>query len=395
MMRIIRDCDLWFLIQDAKNKRIILYTDTIYYKEICSLFYHIDVKIDYAISDQENEELRSIYDLMYENPDEIMIVIAKDEFFRARKKLEGMGFKLGVNFKDIRRYSVECSSAPYYYDPICGYNLYTDGGEHNGFQVFGNVEDKNSIRILTMGGSTTDAFLYSFRSWSEFLHEALIAEGVNNVVLCGGVSGYSSAEELLKLIRDGIPLQPDIVINYTGSNDIKLDDHPYINSYMKRISNYLERQNRGVGTRFNSNPFGVTWGIEMTSDSQADVNYSFWYNNEKMIHAICGAYEIKHVTIYQPNLCNGKKNLSLYEKEYLLNSCYCGVQKQSIKENAELSMQFRRKVKEQAVKEEWIEDVSDLFDEQDVYLDRLHVNEEGNRLIAEKVFDIMKNKEWI
>ncbi|MGY3662886.1 MAG: hypothetical protein ACXAHE_03275 [Roseburia sp. 1XD42-69] len=190
MMRIIRDVSLWFLIEDAKKKRIVLYTDKKYYAALCQVLQNIDVEIEYAVSDEGRDELRSVYDLMFENYDEIMVVVAKDDydFPAARLKLEGMGFSLGVNFKNIRKYVPECLSMPYYYDPVCGFNLFTGNEKTNGFKIFGDMKDRNSIRILTMGGSTTDAFLYPFKSWSEILHERLEECGVPNIVYGGGLA---------------------------------------------------------------------------------------------------------------------------------------------------------------------------------------------------------------
>lgn len=394
MMRIIRDVSLWFLIEDAKKKRIVLYTDKKYYAALCQVLQNIDVEIEYAVSDEGRDELRSVYDLMFENYDEIMVVVAKDDydFPAARLKLEGMGFSLGVNFKNIRKYVPECLSMPYYYDPVCGFNLFTGNEKTNGFKIFGDMKDRNSIRILTMGGSTTDAFLYPFKSWSEILHERLEECGVPNIVYGGGVSGYSSADELYKIIRDGMSLEPDIVINYSGCNDINLRDYPYINSYMKRISGYLEKQSDKVGTRFDMNAFGVTWGINAYSEEDTDANYSFWVKNQKMIHAICQSFHIRHITIHQPNLCNGKKNLTEYEKEHMLNICYCGVVRQPMEKNMQQAIQFRKRVEEDAMYEDWIEDFSDIFDNEDVYIDRFHVNENGNQIIAEHILQVLERK---
>jgi hypothetical protein len=191
-------------------------------------------------------------------------------------------------------------------------------------------------------------------------------------------------------------LKPDIIINYTGCNDLRGGDYPYINAYMRKISKYLETQNDKLGTRHESNPFGVTWGINSYSSENPNANYEFWFNNEKMVHLICSGYDIKHLTIHQPNLCNGKTNKSKYEKEYLINICYCGVIKQSIEDYTQQAVLFKNRVKESAALEDgWLVDLSDMFDDKDVYFDRAHVNEEGNRIIADEIFNILRTKEYI
>lgn len=393
MIRSIRDVSLWFLIEDSKKKKMILYADEVYCEKVTRLLANMDVEVAYSIGEDAAAGQRSVYDLLLEDPQEIMVVVAKDDFAAAQEELQSLGLVLGVHYKNFRHYTIETLSRPYYYDPVCGYNLYTDGSKYNGFRVFGNPEEKKNLRILTMGGSTSDAYLYAFKSWSEYLHEELDRNGIDNVVMCGAVSGYSSADELFKIIRDGIALKPDIVINYTGCNDIKLVDNPYINAYMKQICGFLEQQNTRVGTRFGSNAFGVTWGVKV--DATQDSNYSFWHNNQRMIHSICEGFQIKHLTFHQPNLCNGKRNLTEYERNYLGNICFCGPDKQPVEVNIEQAVHFRNRVQQDAERENWLVDLADIFDDQDVYVDRLHVNEEGNRIIASKIFGVLKQMDFV
>ena len=391
MMRIIRDVDLWFLIKDSKEKRMILWVDEKYHDETVLLLKNVDVNIEYAIIDRTgNADLTK---LTLEDKDSIMIIVARDDYADAKNRLESMGFTVGIHFKNIRKYTYESFNAPYYYDPICGYNLYTGDSRYNGFKVFGDPDDKNALRIVTLGSSTSDAYLYQYKSWSEFMHEELSRMGICNVVFCGAVSGYTSAEELFKLIRDGLQLNPEIVLNYSGSNDIKLGDNPYINSYMRRVGNFLKQHGDKVGTRFDANPFGITWGIDYKLNEEND-NYSFWFKNQKMMHAICQAFGIKHISIHNATLCNGKKNISRDEEEYMSNICYCGVQKQSLKENIEQSICFKERALLD-IKEEWLEDVSTLFDYEDVYWDRLHVKEAGNEMIANEIINLLKKRNWI
>ena len=72
--------------------------------------------------------------------------------------------------------------------------------------------------ILTMGGSTTDAARGN-DSWPEELSKLLAKRGISATVVNGGTSGYSTNQELLKLLRDGLQFKPDIIISYSGVND--------------------------------------------------------------------------------------------------------------------------------------------------------------------------------
>jgi hypothetical protein len=73
--------------------------------------------------------------------------------------------------------------------------------------------------ILTLGGSTTDGIRRG-HSWPEELSKLMTADGNSGTVVNGGTGGYSSNQELLKLIRDGLEFKPDIVISYSGINDM-------------------------------------------------------------------------------------------------------------------------------------------------------------------------------
>ena len=50
---------------------------------------------------------------------------------------------------------------------------------------------------------------------------------------------------------------------------------------------------------------------------------------------------------------------------------------------------YRKLMKERNIIDthSYIFDLSDIFDEHDVYLDVCHVNEEGNKIIADKVWE--------
>lgn len=385
MIKVIRDFDLWFLIEDAKKYRMILYADAKYLEHMQKLMEHLDISVAFAVADKAYGQVRCVYELLYEDPRSIMVVVASDRFEQARKTLEGMGLQLGVHFKSIQRFLPETYEAPYYYDPICGFNVFTKQEGTQGFAVFGDADSPSALRILTMGGSTTDAFLYPYRSWSEFLHILLEQRGIENVVFCGGVGGYRSSEELFKIIRDGIGLAPQLVLNFSGSNDLSVHDFPYINGYMRSICAHLEQRKDVLDTRFGMHAFGVSWGrggVKTESPAAKEEFYDFWYHNQKMIHAVCEAFQIRHLTFYQPNLCNGKK-LNRREQAYFLNACYWGADRMTPQQTIRRTLAFGRRVKQDAGKHAWLIDLSRIFDQEDVYLDRLHVNETGNRLIAE------------
>lgn len=388
MLRVISDYSLWELIEDARQYRMILYADAAYRKPVQRLLQYIDVELDYCVADKPDDEARSVYELLYENADDIMVVAAGENFEALKAVLEGLGLRFTIDFKDIQRYSREVNAAPYNYDPILGYNLGKNEYGIEGFRVFGNI-DNAELRILTLGGSTTDPFIYPFKSWSECLHEVLDRKGRSNVVICGGVAGYRSSEELFKLIRDGFVFEPDIVLNYSGFNDLYLEDHPYINFYMKQISQYLKTQNTKRTLHFDRHNFDVCWGLNGDFGGTVEEAYAFWIKNEKMIHALCEARQVKQITFLQPSLFNGKKIMSEYEQSYQLNLVYIASERFLETEFAKRMLEFTMVAQHDIGKYEWVKDLSDIMGDKDVYIDYCHVNELGNQIIAENIANVV------
>lgn len=396
MLRVICDYSLWELMEDARQRKMILYADLKYKKQMQRILKLVDVGLAYQISDDDGEEeCRQIYDLLYEDMDKIMVIVAKDDFSEAQKILTEMGLQMGVNYKNIERYSQECNLLPYYYDPVMGYNLGTKEKETAGFCVFGDMETAG-LRILTLGGSTTDASIYPFKSWSECLHDVLDERGISNVVMCGGVAGYASSEELFKLIRDGFSLKPDIVLNYSGVNDMQVEEeYPYINFYMRQICHYLIQRSDVNGLNFDSHSFGISYGIGGIDNGNISRKCDFWVQNQEMIHAICQVRNIRHISFLQPMLFNGAKQLSKREQSYQLNLIYVGVKREHKASYADRTKNFVRILKESVQEYEWIDDLTKIFGAEDIYIDFAHVNERGSRVIAEYVANAMKVREWI
>ena len=117
----------------------------------------------------------------------------------------------------------------------------------NGFAIYSKRPLPKLERpvILVLGGSTTDG-VWSGHSWPEELAKLLVNHGISGTIVNGGTDGYSTNEELLKLIRDGLEFRPEIIISYGGANDrgvySKLP-HPMVNSYQRQILERLTQPN--------------------------------------------------------------------------------------------------------------------------------------------------------
>jgi len=91
--------------------------------------------------------------------------------------------------------------------------------------------------ILALGGSTTDGVKFE-NSWPEQLARMLDAANIPASVINGGIGGYTTSQDLFKLIRDGFEFKPDIVIEYSGVNDgwrYGIPQHLMVHPYQENI----------------------------------------------------------------------------------------------------------------------------------------------------------------
>lgn len=108
----------------------------------------------------------------------------------------------------------------------------------DGFLIYApRTSDFERPVILALGGSTTDGIRVG-HSWPESLARRMRAESAPGTVINGGIGGYSTNQELLKLIRDGLEFEPDFVISYSGINDRgKYGElpHPMVNTHQRHL----------------------------------------------------------------------------------------------------------------------------------------------------------------
>ena len=159
------------------------------------------------------KKILSPYELMNENYDEACIVVtAPGGKERIVNTLQGMGFSIEKNI--ILDYVEKCND----------FSIYCND------QLLGISRGKNTITemresihsekvMLVLGGSTTDPYYNGIKSWPYFLQEMFDDNSINVRVLNGGVIGYTLAQELLLLLRDGLSEAPDYLIDFSGYND--------------------------------------------------------------------------------------------------------------------------------------------------------------------------------
>lgn len=307
-----------------------------------------------------------IYDLLYEEMENIKIYVFDSErATRYSDLLLQMGahntwFLDGKGWTGLKKLDV--------YDIQLGYTWTANGVP--GFVKFLNENNKKAFRIVTLGGSTTDPTMSNIRSWSELLYKKLLGMGIEIEIIAGGVGAYTGTQELVKLIRDVIPMRPDLVISYSGFNDAYglycKEQHPFTMWYQSDDFERMLRSNNCKNGIMNHIPMKeVTYGLPSKKNAHEQ-----WVDCERMMKAVCFEYDIDFYCFLQPyNKEEGRTFLS----EYLW---------QKIKE----FYTFNKKSNDFINQSDWFIDFTDVFEsESDIFVDACHVYEKGNRIIAEKM----------
>ena len=188
----------------------------------------------------------------------------------------------------------------------------------------------------------------------------------------GGAWGYPVETELVKFLRDVLPLKPDMVISYSGVNNLVADSqHPFCNVYQRQFY-------ENASARSNIRP--VTYGISREED-----NFTQWLCSERIMKAVCEAFGIHFMSILQPLLGAKGTEYSFEEKEIILNTIANNPSVDYMKRGKEFSESVKEKVDEYT----WLYNFSQILDgAEDIWIDKCHVNEKGNEIIAKEVWEV-------
>ncbi len=267
-----------------------------------------------------------------------------------------------------------------------------------GFMVYGDPREKRAIRIVTLGGSTTDPRVR--QAWPELLRERLLARGYRVVVFNGGVAGYSSNQELVKLIRDVLPLGPQLIISLNGVNDLgfahSVKTHPMVHPYQQDVMEQLVRGGR-VGRVF-PNTTAMTESMLAARGSLRGVNYGpvvrttpgrQWERNVRLMAAVARELSIPYLCFRQPVLGAGEFDLSPAEREMVRR--YAGDTGAAAATPAratylDVVKAFYTETTEVCARLPYCVDLANIFrGRTGVYSDARHQTVEGRTVIAEAI----------
>lgn len=316
--------------------------------------YQVDVEGYLYQGQSTDERIMDVWELAYANIDTVFVIISETDKYRlqdACELLEDIGLSLGhFDYAGVKIPSYEYKNKRgAIADSLLGHSEY---GEKIGFRVYGK-ENPDDIKIVVLGGSTSNDGTFRGTCWPKLLYQKLIGNGINVSVYNGAHCGNRVVEELLRLLRDVYVLKPDYVISMSGVNDSS--NFPIENRF------YMEHMRAKEEQDFEMEYFH---GLQLEES-----NFEFWCRMEKVMKAAAEAYGAEFLCYLQP-MKFGKPDMSLFEE------CVHHDEKRD-------GYSFR----ERSSQNDFYKNLMDLFDNKDdMFIDACHYSEEGKAVLADIVY---------
>ena len=349
------------------NKKIYIYSRKTLLAELIEDVLSIyGIKINGYVYDSEDreKEIISIYELAYEGIEDKLIIIneeSPERLIRARENLELAGFSLEKeNYTGLQWYTrakeellLELKG---YKDSLVGHSIIYPQGKP-GWKIYGE-EKEDRINIIVLGGSTS-AEVWSPENWVSKLYYKLCQNNIRTTIYNGAHEGNDIVQEILRLLRDGHVLKPDIVISLSGVNNLQ---------YRRQVDN-----------PFNVEDFAI-WFKSLTSEGICcsgvyckESLYSFWSRNVSLLKTISEFYGASFFGFLQPiNL--SMEHMTLREK--------------SIYEEERTSEEGIREFRQFACDNEDYINLMRLFEHKEgMFFDCAHYTNMAHEIIANKVYE--------
>lgn len=289
------------------------------------------------------------------------------------------------------------------------------GGFTRGEYTVYAEEDQNKPVILILGGSTSLGFYQHFANgltWPKYFSELIKNEFF---ILNGAIGGYSSLQELLKVIRDapriknlhtiislnGINELPD----YQGIDSVRKINYPFLSDIQYEMNNTNKWKDQRVPKFMNLmervmpnfHSLFVFLLNNNKSVSQQNVKSNLpnaiplsaaerWELNVRRIYALANEQGVKYFVFLQPTLgLSGDQSIPSPKSndEILFNN----LSKEYLTEIRNLYRLLISKCNEM----DFCIDISDVANPTgNNYKDARHHNENGNLIIAKKIYDELK-----
>lgn len=362
----------------------------------------------------------------------ILALIVEIIFFSARVflKRNSVGFLISLNAEQNKYLNDDCLRMQTHillshsHDTkrncqITGAQKYNDN-----FIWYKSDENINKkIRILTLGGSTTDGYFYhisNFRTWPYLLSQICKKNNLNCEIINGGIGGYNTSQELLKYLiysknlgsidyiislnginelntsrdlsknlKNKYPFQTKIQYLMTTDerwlkqNKLKIIFFPNVLSFFKFKRNY--DFNYGLNKLFNKEE--IENFVDNRKKENLDFNITVWKENLKNFNSIAKGNNSKFLSILQPTMGldyvkidwkNKGRDFKIYQK-FLNNPL-----RQEVN-------YFYKKAEKICSELNYCFNLSRIARPggDDLFYNARHHNEKGNYIIAKEIFSII------
>jgi hypothetical protein len=247
---------------------------------------------------------------------------------------------------------------------------------------------EETYRIFVVGGST----IFAARAPSDhhtipgFLQSNLEEHFPNKdiEVINAGIAALTSTDELNLVQNKIIQLEPDLIIIYDGFNDVvnypgkikNVNSGDFIELLWKKYLAFYDTPfiAAGIIDDWKSAAFPAMFNTEF--DKKAEI----WKNN---LETICKQGDVEGfdtIIILQPFLGTGNKSLTENEIEIFGTG---------VEPSGGYSL-FARQLDELENSCTKTADFRNVFDNitDDIYFDRVHVNSDANKIVADKIYDL-------
>lgn len=257
----------------------------------------------------------------------------------------------------------------------------------DGFLIYApKTMDLERPVILALGGSTTDGIRVG-HSWPEALARIMKAKSIPGTVINGGIGGYSTNQELLKLIRDGLELEPDFVLSYSGINDrgkYGALPHPMVSTYQRDL---LVLQTGAAPTAY----LPSTMALLASAAGRGVLDYTLglktarslgqqYRRNIELMHAVCQAGGCRFDAFIQPFAFYESKFAELISPE----------EKGAAYIDAVLALYAE--IASLPATHPYVHDATGILEQSDdVYMpDGVHLNPKGDEVVGEYFFRFLE-----
>ena len=344
------------------------------------------INVAYFVDSRQVDGALSPDNLLFEDKTNSMVIVSPQHIPYIReinKTLEKWGWTKDYNFINFATDDmIQDNQYINYFDPFLGFSQIRD---IEGFYICGDI--KCSDRIVVLGNCTSLPNM-PVKSWVDWFGEKIVQDGIT--LLNGACAGYSSSQEILKLIRDVLILAPKMIIVFNGvidSTNVNREiNYPY---YTKFECNILKSRFGDDGKEMKYKEMQTVPSKVLYGQMSSEKNWEHYIRNMRIIHAIADELNIKVFVFLQPSLYYNSAGLLPKERE-IFNELY---RNEDNDFTYSIANDFYKNVCKYLKKENWFYDLTGIFEGMNgsAYIDEIHYTSTGNEIIGKYILDIVNN----